>query len=43
VRLLVDDDEEARSLRQATPFAGALKPRERWRIWDEERRRVDGQ
>jgi hypothetical protein len=41
--LLVDDDEEARSLRQSTPFAGALKPRERWRIWDEERRRVDGQ
>lgn len=26
-------DEEARALRQVTPFAGVLSPRQRWRIW----------
>lgn len=31
--LLVDDGERARALRQVSPFAGALDPRERWRIW----------
>lgn len=31
--LLVDRSEHARALRQASPFAGALAPRERWRIW----------
>jgi hypothetical protein len=36
---LVADTEEARALRQATPFAGALEPRERWRIWREVRER----
>lgn len=30
---LTDDGEEATELRQSTPFAGALAPRERWRIW----------
>lgn len=40
--ILVDGGEEATALRQATPFAGALSPRERWRIWDEERRRAEG-
>jgi len=29
---LVRDDETMRDLRQNTPFAGALAPRERWRI-----------
>lgn len=29
---LVRDDEEMRSLRQNTPFAGVVEPRERWRI-----------
>lgn len=29
---LTDDGEEARTLRQASPFAGALDPRERWAI-----------
>lgn len=29
---LVEDSEEMRDLRQNTPFAGALAPRERWRI-----------
>jgi hypothetical protein len=38
-RFLVSSTEEARALRQATPFAGALGPRERWRIWREVRDR----
>ena len=33
--LLEDPSEHARALRQVTPFAGALPPRERWRIWRE--------
>ena len=37
--LLVDEGEEARALRQSTPFAGALDPRERWRLWREARAR----
>jgi hypothetical protein len=37
--LLVDPGERARELRQVTPFAGALDPRERWRIWREVRDR----
>jgi len=32
---LVDPGERARELRQSTPFAGALDPRERWRLWRE--------
>jgi hypothetical protein len=39
--LLVDEGEEARELRQSSPFAGALSPRERWRIWREVRARFD--
>jgi hypothetical protein len=31
-RAVVDPGEEARALRQVSPFAGALDPRERWRI-----------
>jgi hypothetical protein len=38
---LVADTEEARALRQATPFAGALSPQERWRIWSDERPRAE--
>jgi hypothetical protein len=38
-RALVDPGEEARALRQVTPFAGVLDPRTRWRIWREVRRR----
>ncbi|HVS66769.1 MAG TPA: hypothetical protein VMT85_25060 [Thermoanaerobaculia bacterium] len=30
---LVADDEEARALRQCSPFAGVLTPTERWAIW----------
>jgi hypothetical protein len=29
---LVEESEDARALRQTSPFAGALEPRERWRI-----------
>lgn len=32
-RALVDDSERGRALRQCTPFAGALDPRTRWRLW----------
>jgi hypothetical protein len=41
-QFLVADTEEARALRQATPFAGALEPRERWRIWKEVGQRETG-
>jgi hypothetical protein len=30
---LVEDSQEARDCRQASPFAGMLSPRERWDIW----------
>lgn len=33
LRRLQGTDEEARALRQVTPFAGVLSPRQRWRIW----------
>jgi hypothetical protein len=36
---LVDRGELAIALRQSTPFAGALKPQERWKIWRETRDR----
>jgi hypothetical protein len=32
---LVVPGEEARALRQVTPFAGVVDPRTRWRIWRE--------
>ena len=31
--VLRDRGERATELRQSTPFAGAIPPRERWRIW----------
>ena len=34
---LVDPSELAQELRQSSPFAGVLDPRERWRIWRETR------
>lgn len=37
---LEDPAEEMRALRQCTPFAGVLDPRERWRIWQETAERV---
>jgi hypothetical protein len=36
---LVERSELAIELRQSTPFAGALKPQERWKIWRETRER----
>jgi hypothetical protein len=36
---LVERSEMADELRQSTPFAGALQPRERWKIWRETRER----
>jgi hypothetical protein len=35
--LLTQDDDDARTLRQCSPFAGVLDPRTRWRIWREGR------
>lgn len=34
-RFLADPGEKATELRQSTPFAGAIDPRERWRLWRE--------
>lgn len=39
-RVLVDEGEHARALRQNTPFAGVVDPRTRWRIWREVRERM---
>ena len=41
VAFLVDPGERARELRQSTPFAGAVPPRERWQIWREVRARAE--
>jgi hypothetical protein len=38
---LVDESERARALRQVTPFAGAIDPRTRWRIWRETRQAME--
>jgi len=38
---LAEDGEGARALRQVTPFAGAIDPRTRWRIWREVREAVE--
>lgn len=38
---LVADDDDARALRQATPFAGVLSPRERWALWREVKERFE--
>lgn len=37
---LVERSELADELRQSSPFAGALRPRERWQIWRETRDRL---
>jgi len=36
---LIERSELADELRQSSPFAGALSPRERWQIWRETRER----
>lgn len=38
---LVDRSELATELRQSSPFAGALWPQERWKIWRETRERFE--
>jgi len=38
---LCDPGEQATALRQATPFAGAIPPKERRRIWREVRERFE--
>lgn len=43
VAFLVERSELAVELRQSSPFAGALRPQERWRIWRETRERFAGQ
>ena len=40
---LIERSERADELRQSTPFAGALTPQERWKIWRETRDRLSGQ
>jgi hypothetical protein len=37
VSFLTERSELADELRQSSPFAGALEPRERWKIWRETR------
>src|SRR5262245_28482336 len=37
--LIVERSDLAQELRQSSPFAGVLDPRERWRIWRETRER----
>jgi hypothetical protein len=39
---LVERSELAAELRQSSPFAGALTPQERWKIWRETRERLAG-
>jgi hypothetical protein len=39
---LVDRSELAIELRQSSPFAGALTPQERWKIWRETKERLTG-
>ena len=34
---LTDPSEHARALRQVSPFAGEISPRERWKLWREVR------
>jgi hypothetical protein len=34
LRLIVEDTEEMRAMRQNNPFAGVLEPRERWAIYN---------
>jgi hypothetical protein len=40
---LVDPSERGRALRQCTPFAGALDPRTRWRLWAQVREELETQ
>lgn len=42
VAFITSDTPMARDFRQASPFAGALEPRERWRLWRESARSASG-
>jgi hypothetical protein len=42
-RAIVEDSERARALRQCTPFAGVLDPRERWQLWAQVREELERQ
>lgn len=37
IAFLTDDSQTARDYRQSSPFAGALDPRERWKLWRDAR------
>jgi len=39
-RTLIERSEDANALRQVTPFAGAIDPRTRWRLWRDIRIRL---
>ncbi|MEZ4221793.1 MAG: hypothetical protein R3B13_12750 [Polyangiaceae bacterium] len=41
VAILMDAGPRGRELRQATPFAGVVDPRTRWRVWREVRRALE--
>lgn len=38
---IVREDEDLRALRQCTPFAGIISPRERWELWRTVRQRCE--
>ena len=38
---MTDDGPRGRELRQATPFAGVVEPRTRWRVWREVREALE--
>jgi hypothetical protein len=40
---LTEDSEEARAMRQVSPFAGVIGPRERWAIWRQEKHSFDAE
>ncbi len=35
VEVMTSDSQEAKDLRQVSPFAGCMDPRERWKVWKE--------
>ena len=41
LRVMLADDENARTLRSIGPFAGEMAPRERWRLWRDVRRQLE--
>jgi hypothetical protein len=40
-RAMVEETEDGNARRQASPFAGAMKPRARWALWREVRERLE--